>query len=144
MSTRGLYGYINGEERVAEYNSHDSYPDGLGKYFFDACKRGDMSEYQVYEDDISFIQDSLFCEWAYFYDIENRIFEIWSGFQTEPDANNPYGQSKRGYYYPCKRILRVYIDKIPDDFFDGIQDTKSFENFCKSFQRGKTIDDIID
>lgn len=144
MSTRGLYGYINGEERVAEYNSHDSYPDGLGKYFFDACKSGDMSDYQVYEDDISFIQDSLFCEWAYFYDIEKRIFEIWSGFQTEADANNPYGQSKRGDYYPCKRILRVYIDKIPDDFFDGIEDTKSFENFCKSFQRGKTIDDIID
>ncbi len=139
MATRGLYGYIKDGKRIAEYNSHDSYPDSLGMDFYTACKENDTFEYPVGDNDISFLMDSLFCEWAYFFDRDDRIFEIWRGFQTEPDPQNPYGQSKNGDYYPCKRILCMRIDDIPSDFFyDDEIETK-----CKLLQRDSKLGIIL-
>jgi hypothetical protein len=38
----------------------------------------------VMVDGANFANDSLFCEWGYVIDLDNRIFEVYRGFQEEP------------------------------------------------------------
>lgn len=154
MSTRGLYGYIEGEKYTAQYNNSDSYPSGLGAEFFTACKNGDFSGYGINEDSIDFIKESLFCEWAYFYDKTNKIFEIWTGFQKTPDVENPFGDTPNSGYYPCKRIIRASIEDILEDIFstpeycdDGstnVDYTILCNRINRKFQRDKKINSIIE
>ena len=146
MSTRGLYGFIEDGEYYGNYNHSDSYPSGLGLEFWTACKNGDLSGYGLYEntsqDNINFIKDSLFCEWAYFYDKDNRIFEIWQGFQKQPDPTNPFGQNcdEQGYY-PCKRIYRGKINSLNEKVF---VDRGDFDSFITSYNRDIKINKIIE
>jgi hypothetical protein len=50
-----------------------------------------------------FIEDSLFCEYAYVLDLDEDELLFFVGFQTEPQAGNPYGQEpSRTGYYPCR------------------------------------------
>jgi len=145
MSTRGLYGFIEDGEYTATYNHSDSYPSGLGLEFWTACKNGDLSGYGMFDDSsrdsIDFIRDSLFCEWAYFYDIDNRVFEIWKGFQKEPDPTNPFGQNKDKFgYYPCKRIFSDDIDNLTEEIFS---DKNNIESFIVSYKRELKINKII-
>lgn len=52
--------------------------------------QGDLKAYLVYPeldimiDSEDFLQDSLFCEWAYIINIDDSILEIYKGFQTQP------------------------------------------------------------
>jgi hypothetical protein len=48
MGTRGLWGFIIGEEQKLTYNHFDSYPDGLGVDLINAIK--DMDYDTLYED----------------------------------------------------------------------------------------------
>lgn len=67
-----------------------------------------------------FIRESLFCEWAYILDIREDqapTLEVWRGFQTEPDPDNPYGQVvstevAERQYYPCKLVLRIPLSRL--------------------------------
>jgi hypothetical protein len=140
MSTSGLKGYINKGEYLAEYVSHDAYPSGLGWDFYKDCKDGFI--YLIEENKIEFIKDSLFCEWAYFYDTENKIFEIWKGFQKYPDDNNPFGyKCDEDGYYPCKRIFRGDINTISQDIF---LDKSVIESVLKSIQRENALKEILE
>lgn len=137
MSTRGLYGYIEEGKYTGQYNHSDSYPSVLGLDFYEACRDNDFTDFQIEQDDISFIKDSLFCEWAYFYDKENKIFEIWKGFQQSPDESNPFGiEINESDYYPCKRLIGSHIDNISDSLFVN-------NNIEKIISRDKKIDIII-
>ena len=141
MSTSGLKGYINKGEYVAHYVSHDAYPSGLGWEFYKDCK----SEFidTIYDNRISFIKNSLFCEWAYFYDPENKIFEIWKGFQRFPDDNNPFGfKPDEDGYYPCRRIFRGDINTINGDIF--LDDKKLIEPALKSIERDNALKSILE
>lgn len=141
MGTRGLYGFIEEEKYTGNYNNYDSYPEGLGSGFYLACNNDDFSQYPMTEDEIRFIKDSLFCEWAYFYDKDKRIFEIWKGFQKIPDPNNPFGQEQNeDGYYPCKRIFRGSIDDISEETFDH----DNIDLILKSIERDKKIISILD
>lgn len=141
MSTRGLYGFIEDGEYTANYNQSDSYPSGLGVEFWTACKNEDWVGFSVIKDSIDFINDSLFCEWAYFYDIDNKVFEIWQGFQKQSDPTNPFGQNcdDQGYY-PCKRIFRGKVNSLTEKVFT---DREDFESFITSYNRDIKINKII-
>ena len=138
MSTRGLYGFIENDEYKAEYNHSDSYPSGLGEAFLIACKIKDFSGFGINKNSISFIKDSLFCEWAYFYNKDTNEFEVWKGSQKTPDPTNPFGQEMDSGYYPCKLIYRDNIDNIPNDIFDNYND-----NFLKRINRDRKIDKLL-
>jgi hypothetical protein len=141
MSTSGLKGYINKGEYVAHYVSHDAYPSGLGWEFYKDCKNEFIDT--IYDNRISFIKKSLFCEWAYFYDPENKIFEIWKGFQRFPDDNNPFGfEADEDGYYPCRRIFRGDINTIDGDIF--LDDKNLIEPVLKSIERENAIKSILD
>jgi hypothetical protein len=139
MSTSGLKGYINKGEYLAEYVSH-AYPSGLGWDFYKDCKDGFID--LIEENKIEFIKDSLFCEWAYFYDTETKIFEIWKGFQKYPDDNNPFGyKCDEDGYYPCKRIFRGDINTISQDIF---LDKSVIESVLKSIQRENALKELLE
>ena len=141
MSTSGLKGYINKGEYVAHYVSHDAYPSGLGWEFYKDCKNEFIDT--IYDNRISFIKNSLFCEWAYFYDTENKIFEIWKGFQRFPDDNNPFGfKADEDGYYPCRRIFRGDINTINEDIF--LDDKKVIESILKSIERDNALKSILE
>lgn len=59
------------------------------------------------ENYISFIRDSLFCEYAYIYDLDSESLEFYIGFQKVPDENNIYGQRENEGYFPC-RLAHVF------------------------------------
>ena len=141
MGTRGLYGFIEEEKYTGNYNTHDSYPEGLGSDFYKACNNDNFSQYPMIKNEIEFIRDSLFCEWAYFYDKDKRIFEIWRGFQKIPDVGNPFGQEKsEDGYYPCKRIFRGSINDISEETFNY----DNLDLILKSIERDKKIMSILD
>ena len=140
MSTKGLYGFIENSEYRANMNHSDSYPSGLGLEFFLACKQDDLVGFPILENKIRFIHNSLFCEWAYFYNLDNKEFEIWKGFQTKPDKSNPFGQnSNEDGYYPCKRIFKGHIETVDREIFDN----KKIEDVIKSIERDIVIDSIL-
>ena len=123
MSTRGLWGFIQGENYTANYKHSDAYPSGLGAEFWSACKTGELGGYGIEEESIDFIRDSLFCEWAYFYDRDTGVFEIWKGFQKVPDPQNPFGQEKDDDgYYPCRRIFQGPVELLSFDIFEETGD----------------------
>ena len=71
----------------------------------------------VWIDNTDFIKDSLFCEWAYFLDLESDILEIYKGFQSTPDPTNIFGtEFCKSYnddkYYPCKLIYKIGFEKL--------------------------------
>jgi hypothetical protein len=142
MSTSGLKGYINNGEYTAHYQSHDAYPSGLGLEFYKDCKRGFIDT--IYDNRttevVGFIKNSLFCEWAYFYDHDNKIFEIWKGFQKEPDSTNPFGQEcDEDGYYPCRRIFRGDINSINEDIFAD----KDIISLLLSIERDQKLTKIL-
>lgn len=61
--------------------------------------------------EIGFIRDSLFCEYAYIYDLDTGMFEFYKGFQKEPDLTNRYGTEADGDYYPCRLAYSVSMDE---------------------------------
>ena len=145
MSTSGLKGYINKGEYVAEYVSHDAYPSGLGWDFYKDSKDEHID--LIEENKIVFIKNSLFCEWAYFYDPENKIFEIWKGFQKFPDGNNPFGfECDEDGYYPCRRIFKGDVDVISDGvgMMDVLLDKSVIESLLKSIERDNAIKSILE
>ncbi|QIG76179.1 hypothetical protein EVC24_158 [Rhizobium phage RHph_I4] len=77
---------------------------------------------RVYSD-ISFIGNSLFCEWAYVIDLDRNTFEVFEGFnKTETGAHSRFpsgsplvADDRADGYHPC-RLLKVYkLDALPTD-----------------------------
>lgn len=170
MGTRGLVGFrVSGEDKLT-CNNFDSYPEVLGRSCADfiedidinaarkrvsaikqtdnwdaesyGCMLGRMLESGKYQDHHEFIEDSLWCEWAYIINLDDEVLEIYKGFQTRPHSNGRYARisantlvrfaihcvknwlrrkldSKayvRGMYFPCALIIEIPFSEI--DKFD--------------------------
>ena len=63
-------------------------------------------------DGISFIKDSLFCEYAYIINLDDEVLEFYKGFQKEAQKGNRYGETEEDGYYPCKLVFTISLDKI--------------------------------
>ena len=72
----------------------------------------DKNEPIYIENNIDFIKQSLFCEYAYICDLDADVLEFYVGFQTKPDNNNRYGQDKIDECYPCNKNVRYYPCKM--------------------------------
>lgn len=68
----------------------------------------------VYVDNyIDFIKDSLFCEYAYIYDVNSRALEFYDGFQKVPQESNPYGcEPNEDGYYPCRMVGAICKEDV--------------------------------
>lgn len=67
-------------------------------------------------DGLDFVADSLFNEYTYVIDLDNRVFEVYEGFQTEPHSDGRYAHlgEKKGYY-PVRLVKTYSLDDLPSD-----------------------------
>lgn len=69
-------------------------------------------------DNQNFINDSLFCEYAYIINLDTNCLEFWVGFQKKPCEGNRYGTigqddwANSCSYYPCKMVAYYSLDTI--------------------------------
>lgn len=86
MGTRGFLGIRDNKELlVGRFNHYDSYYSGLGYdvlnyYFMGKGGKEIVNLADREEEDKDFLQDGLFCEYAYIYNEENDTLEIYRGF----------------------------------------------------------------
>jgi hypothetical protein len=73
-------------------------------------------ELDIMIDNKDFIQDSLFCEWAYLINFDTGNLEIYQGFRKSPPFHNRYsnGKSDGQGYYPCEMIKVIPIESVRD------------------------------
>ena len=97
---------------------------GLQGNLDEMLKVGIMTEYN------NFIKDSLFCEWAYIFNVDEKTFEIYKGFQTEkPKAGRYKNCRKQRGYYACGLIHTLDLShitphdvfKLPEDFWYDLE-----------------------
>jgi len=70
-------------------------------------------------DDNGFIQDSLFCEYAYILNLDSEELEIYDGFQKERPAESRYaGDAPDNGYWGCKLVATFPLAAIPEDWID--------------------------
>ena len=124
MSTRGAVGIVcNGEEKIG-YNHYDSYPEGLGVEVLDFLKGKSYDELKnlfetihltynekdlqcwdngfkkTFMDDHGFMNDGLFCEYAYIINLDTRKLEFYVGGYKKPGRGRYAGKDTvyNGYY----------------------------------------------
>lgn len=75
---------------------------------------------------ISFAQDSLFCEWAYVVDLDANTFEVWEGFKKEAVESGRFaGPLESGHdnaYGPVQMARSWPLDALPtgDEFLAAL------------------------
>ena len=98
--------------------------------------QGDLSVYDSYMDgklpmidNHHFIEDSLFCEYAYIINLDDEVLEFWKGFQKKPQEGNRYGEVPDDGYYPCALKASVPLDQITSESIDSFID--AFNNLSE-------------
>lgn len=84
------------------------YEGQLGKMY-------DKKEYRMISSS-NFLKDSLFCEWAYIINIDEKILEVYRGFnknKSNPGRYSKYKDDDNGYYGVV--LIRTYpLEEIKD------------------------------
>ncbi|MGB9803120.1 hypothetical protein [Desulfofundulus sp.] len=119
------------DEQVEECREFFNLPGDCGKQWYWLLRdaQGDLDVYLKglrymlnYRD---FLADSLFCEWAYIINLDERIFEVYRGFQKQRDRNprNRYRDMERcdEAYYPVKLVAEFPLENIPDDWIEVVR-----------------------
>lgn len=99
---------------------------------------GAMLERGIMTKDNEFIKDSLFCEWAYILNVDEKTFEIYMGFQRSPSTNGRYKDlpaNKEGYY-PCKLIHTINLSGV-----QGLHDALALsDDFWSKLEEGEEVE----
>lgn len=65
-----------------------------------------------------FLEDSLFCEWAYIVDLDKKILEVYRGFQATGKKVQKPGHNGETYeaneYAPVKLVIELNLDTLKD------------------------------
>jgi hypothetical protein len=68
-------------------------------------------------DSHEFINDSLFCEWAYIVNLDTGMLEVYKGFQEEQGVGR-YAEAAtepdRGYW-PCSLVKEYFLRDLPEN-----------------------------
>ena len=69
----------------------------------------------VYESAEGFPLDSLFCEWAYVVDFDDRRLEVYEGYQRTPITRGRWADRSacRDGYYPVQAVASWPFDELP-------------------------------
>ena len=71
-------------------------------------------------DHIRFINDSLFCEYGYIINLDDKVLEFWRGGQSKkPQEENRYGIEKNDDgYYPCKLVISFPLNNLSHNIIE--------------------------
>jgi len=74
-------------------------------------------------DDKKFMGDSLFCEWAYVINLDDKLFEIYRGFQKSLVENRykKYVLLPVDNYYNVKLLKTYPLDDISEDWINEVE-----------------------
>jgi hypothetical protein len=62
---------------------------------------------------LSFIKDSLFCEWGYIINLDTEKLEIYKGFQKTPQNNRyHFVPKKKDDYANCKLVKEIPLNEV--------------------------------
>lgn len=111
--------------------------------------QGELQKYievGMMPDNSNFLLDSLFCEWAYIVNLDEMTFEIYQGFNTDPNALGRYAKlrvvddSSNDEYYGVKLICELDLFDLPKSIGSG-WDEETDEDFfeIKFDQKWKNI-----
>lgn len=128
VPTEGELAYI----RASGQEDHDSI-EGEKWYCAIRGSQGDFTLYmrlakndlRIYMTDGSeFILDSLYCEYAYYINLDTKQLEFWKGWQLKPSRGNRYGKEKYNgdCFYPCKMLKKYPFDVVRSMPTDAIVD----------------------
>ena len=99
-------------------------------------------------DSQNFINDSLFCEYAYIINLDEECLEFYVGFQKAPSEYNRYGTEKEDGYYPCKMIAYYALDtnKTIEEIVSNMNAAvdAEFNDEPEEEERDVTVDDFDD
>ena len=82
-----------------------------------------LQNVQHYPDNVEFLKDSLFCEWAYIWNLDEGMLEIYQGFQTSPPEGRYSSDepNERGYY-PVGLIATLPVDdNLPKNYLKWLE-----------------------
>lgn len=106
-------------------------------------------EYDTYKigNDASFLNDGLFCEYGYVYNLENDTLEIYRGFFSEPESDEleNLGYESRGDKFHTHKVYTVTRDSNFDKvkyMFSNINRDEKYCDKANEIDNGKYIEDI--
>ena len=143
MSTRGAVGIIYNNKEKIGYNHFDSYPSGLGNELLTFLKDKTIDELKTLFSNIKimkesdkdawdwynhtfntefldqhlFLIDSLFCEYAYLINLDTNKFEVYVGFNKNPNAAGRYAKNTlykndEKIYYGVKLVEEINLNDL--------------------------------
>jgi len=73
-------------------------------------------------DSHDFLENSLFCEWAYIINLDSGEFETYKGFQQKYHSHGRYysTMAKEGYY-PVALVKQYRLQDIPQDWAEQLE-----------------------
>jgi len=77
----------------------------------------DLKEPAFLQNSIDFAMDSLFCEWAYVIDFDQRVLEVYEGFNKDPVPRGRFiSETTDSQGYTCIKLKKVYpLDRLPTE-----------------------------
>ena len=109
------------EDQIEECKS--LYRKGAGAVDWYSLLRSAQGDIEAYKDGLrymidnaAFMQDSLFCEWAYVINLTTNQLEIYRGFQKKPTINRYYIEWARREYFNVALLVEFPLDDIPVDW----------------------------
>lgn len=114
---------ISSEEKEKLYNKHKEnlyklYPELTRDTVGEILQLIQDGAITYFDDDLAFIEDSLFCEWVYVIDFDTNTFEVFKGFNKIPLKEKDrffVFQELSKEYYPCKLFKKYSLNKLPSE-----------------------------
>lgn len=76
-------------------------------------------EYMI--DGKDFLEDSLFCEWAFLINLDDNVLEVYEGFNQDPEEQGRYRcENSRNGYFAVKLVETFPLDNIPNDWKERV------------------------
>ncbi len=78
-------------------------------------------KYELVDNSLDFLSDSLFCEWAWVVNFDTNKFEAYKGFQEKPHTNGRFSANVKGVdhrttaYYPVALVAEWPLNALPSD-----------------------------